>query len=266
MTAWMEEKYRTQMSIIGKLHFWMTWQKRLRYERWLFSHFERCAMVSESDRQAVKRVMPEYGDRVAVIPNGVDLDYHHVGIAAPVPNTLIFNGALSYFANYDAMEYFLGEIFPIIRGKFPGAQLTITGSTKNVNIKGLPGKANVVFTGFLEDIRPAVASAWACVVPLRLGAGTRLKILEAMALGTPVVSTSKGAEGLNVTPEENILIADTPTDFAVQTIRLLGDPALRARLSKSARALVEAEYGWQAIGEKFVHLVESVVNEHNFKS
>lgn len=263
MAGWMEENYRVQTSVIGKFHKWLTWKKRLRYDRWLIPRFNRCTMVSERDCQAVKQVIPGYGDRVTVIPNGVNLESHYPGISDPIPKSLIFNGALTYDANFDAMRFFLRDIFPAIRTHLPDVELTITGPTEGVDLEALQGKENVIFSGFLPDIRPAVSGAWVCVVPLRKGAGTRLKILEAMALGTPVISTSKGAEGLNVSPGENILITDDPKDFAKQIIRLLGDPELRARLSKSGRALVEAEYGWDSIGKEFVRLVENVVNECN---
>jgi len=112
-------------------------------------------------------------------------------------------------------------------------------------------------------VRPLVAEAWACVTPIRQGGGSRLKILEAMALGTPVVSTAKGAEGLDLTPGEEILIADGPAEFAAQVVRLLGDAGLRARLAVHGRRAVEARYDWRAIGAQFVDLVESTVQERD---
>jgi glycosyltransferase involved in cell wall biosynthesis len=126
----------------------------------------------------------------------------------------------------------------------------------------LPLSEGVILTGYLNDIRPCVAQSWACVVPLRVGGGTRLKILEAMALGTPVVSTSKGAEGLEATHGDDILIADMPAEFADAVLRLLDDKALRARLAANGRRLVESRYGWEVIGEKLDQLLRKVVEGH----
>jgi ABC-type polysaccharide/polyol phosphate transport system ATPase subunit len=114
----------------------------------------------------------------------------------------------------------------------------------------------------IDDVRPTVAQSWACVVPLRVGGGTRLKILEAMALGTPVVSTSKGAEGLEVTPGEDILIADEPTEFADAILRLLDDPARRAKLAANGQRLVRERYGWDQIGKKLDQLLHQVVRRY----
>jgi glycosyltransferase involved in cell wall biosynthesis len=178
-----------------------------------------------------------------------------------VPNTLVFNGALTYSANYDAMRYFLSEIHPRIRREESAVSLTITGSTAGVDLSALPLDRSVHLSGQVEDVRPLVAGASVCVVPIRQGGGTRLKILEAMALGTPVVATAKAAEGLAVTPEEHILIADDPAGFTAQVLRLLRDPALRQRLARDARRLVEGTYDWPAIGRQFTQLVETVARE-----
>jgi glycosyltransferase involved in cell wall biosynthesis len=134
-----------------------------------------------------------------------------------------------------------------------------------VPVDRLPANDGLVLTGYLDDVRPTVARSWACVVPLRVGGGTRLKVLEAMALGTPVVSTSKGAEGLEVTSGEDILIADEPADFADATLRLLDDPALRAELAANGRRLVRGRYGWDQIGEELNRFLHQVVREYRHR-
>ena len=163
----------------------------------------------------------------------------------------------------DAMQFFLSDSWQHIKAAEPAVRLTITGKTDGVNLQMLALDEQVELTGYLPDVYSAVARASVCVVPLRIGGGTRLKILEAMALGTPVVATTKGAEGLAVTHDENILIADQPTDFAAQTVRVLRDPSLRQRLADGGRRLVEAKYRWSVIGDQFNQLVESVVAERN---
>jgi glycosyltransferase involved in cell wall biosynthesis len=236
----------------------LAWQKTKAYVRRLLPKFTATTVVSRVERDIVEEIMPGYPS-IKEIPNGVDVNYHHPGIANPVLGRMVYSGALTYSANYDAMQYFLAEIFPLIRYHNPEVSLDITGSTDGVDLSKLRLVEGVNLTGFVDDIRPVVAGAWACVVPLRQGGGTRLKILEAMALGTPVVATSKGAEGLDVTPEKDILIADQPGDFVRQVIRLLGDAELRFRLVVNARRLVEQSYSWDLIGKDFCDLVEGVV-------
>jgi len=197
---------------------------------------------------------------VTVIPNGVDCAHNRPGLAQSRPNALVYNGALTYSANYDAMRWFLTFVYPQIKAKQPGVSLTITGSTQGVELDGLALDSSVSLTGYVEDVRMPVTEAAVCVVPIRQGGGTRLKILEAMALGTPVVATSKGAEGLAVVDGEHLLIADEPAAFADATLRLLRDGGLRNRLTSSARALVEAKYDWAHIGRRFVDLVEETVD------
>jgi glycosyltransferase involved in cell wall biosynthesis len=197
-----------------------------------------------------------------VVPNGVDLDRYKGDFSAPEPGTLVFPGALTYSANFDAMAFFLHQIFPLVKARQPEVVLRITGRTNGVPLHGLPLNESVILTGYLDDMRPTVAQSWACVVPLRVGGGTRLKILEAMALGTPVVSTSKGAEGLEVTPGEDILIANEPTEFADTVLRLLDDPARRAKLAANGQRLVRERYGWDQIGKKLDQLLHQVVRRY----
>jgi glycosyltransferase involved in cell wall biosynthesis len=175
---------------------------------------------------------------------------------------LVFPGALTYDANFDAMAFFLRKVFPAVKVRQPAVVLRITGKTDGVLVNRLPLDERVILTGYLEDIRPTVAQSWVCVVPLRVGGGTRLKILEAMALGTAVVSTSKGAEGLEVTPGEDILIADEPTEFADAVLCLLDEQALRAKLAVKGRRLVHERYGWEHITKKLEQLLYQVVEEH----
>ena len=195
----------------------------------------------------------------------MDLGWYSGVEAHPQADTLIFNGALTYFANYQAMAYFLERIYPLIRAECPQVRLAITGRTEGVALAALRADESVTFTGYLSDIRPLVAGSSVCIAPLLEGGGTRLKILEAMALGTPVVATSKGTEGLGATHGEHLLIADDPAEFARHTIALLKDAELRARLAVQARAFVQARYDWEPIGRQFTALVERVVERQGAK-
>jgi glycosyltransferase involved in cell wall biosynthesis len=220
-----------------------------------------CTVASQQERQLIRDIVPGYRS-LAVIPNGIDLQ-RYVGDFGPVESdTLIFPGAVTYKANFDAMRFFLQKVFPRIRTARPGAVLRITGRTDGVDLKRLPLGDGVILTGYLDDVRPAVAQSWGCVVPLRLGGGTRLKILEAMALGTPVVSTSKGAEGLEVTPGKDILIADEPAELADTILRLLNDRVLRTKLAIEGQQLVTQKYGWDRIARRLDRFLCEVVGDH----
>jgi glycosyltransferase involved in cell wall biosynthesis len=254
----MHERYREQKARVGRWRAWFSWYKAYRYEQALFRKYQACAVVSPLEVASVQ-AMTGAGTRITVIPNGVDCTHHRPDLADAQPHTLVYNGALTYSANFDAMQYFLSEIYSLIKHEIPDVALSITGSTKGVNIADMQLDTSVHFTGYVEDIRLPVAQSAVCVVPLRQGGGTRVKILEAMALGTPVVSTSKGAEGLEVVDNEHLLLADTPEAFADAVLRVTSDSNLRERLRRNARALVVQRYDWETIGAQFATLVEEIV-------
>jgi sugar transferase (PEP-CTERM/EpsH1 system associated) len=254
LTRWMWERYEEQSSAVQRLRCWASWQKTRRYEARLFRRFDLVTMVSGQD-QTVSRGLPGFQGRVEVVPNGVDCAHNRPGLARPRPGTLVFNGSLTYSANYDAVQWFLAQVWPRIRAQAPHATLAITGSTAGVDLAGLVLDDYVRLTGYIEDVRIPVAEAAVAIAPIRQGGGTRLKILEAMALGTPVVATSKGAEGLDVVDGEHLLLADDPERFAAAVLRLLADQTLAARLAANARRLVEQRYDWDAIGRRFAALV-----------
>jgi glycosyltransferase involved in cell wall biosynthesis len=206
----------------------------------------------------LRRVAPTY-NTVEVIPNAVDLPRYNGEFGAPRPNSLVFCGALTYRANYDAVQFYLTDIDPLIAASVPERELQVTGSTAGVSLAALPPRAGVSFTGYVDDIRPVVAQSWASIVPLRQGGGTRLKILESLALGTPVVSTSKGAEGLDVNDGENILLADEPREFAAKLTHLLQSPGLRHKLAAAGRDLVASRYDWRVTGARLCALVDELV-------
>jgi glycosyltransferase involved in cell wall biosynthesis len=201
-----------------------------------------------------------------VVPNGVDTQANRPGSETPTPNTLIYPGAVTYDANHDAVSYFIQDVLPRVRQQIPDVQFTVTGGTNGVDVHDLAAQPGVTFAGYLPEVAPAIRSSWAVVVPLRKGGGTRLKILEAMALGTPVISTRKGAEGLTVQPGEDILLADGPDELAQAVVTLLNDTALRAHLSAAGRALVERNYDWRTITDRFNDLIEEVAGKRQEKA
>lgn len=260
LTRWIWEFFQQEGRFLQRLYRWFSWQKTRHLEARLFRQFDLVTAVSVQDAAAMLTMLPGYRGPVEVVPNGVDCSHNCPALKERIRNTLVYNGALTYEANCDAMQYFLAQIFPRIQRRVPDLRLTITGSTSGVDLSRLALSNAVSLTGYVEDVRVPVAQAAACVVPLRVGGGTRLKILEAMALGTPVITTSKGADGLDVVDGEHLLLADTPEDFANATVRVLGDSELCATLAHNARRLVEGKYDWQEIGARFTMLVEQAVS------
>lgn len=255
------ERLSRQRHPVRKARTWLTSWKLSRYAANLLLAFDGCTVVSEREREQVLQVSLGYCP-IGVVPNGVDVDYYAADFGSPEADTLVYSGALTYGPNFDAIDFFLREVFPLIRAKRPHVRLAVTGKLDGVPVDRLPDSDGLVLTGYLDDVRPTVARSWVCVVPLRFGGGTRLKILEALALGTPVVSTSKGAEGLEVTPGKDILIADEPAEFADTTLHLLGDQALREKLAINGRNLVRERYGWDRIGQELNRFLHQIIQSY----
>lgn len=261
LTRWMRERFYQHTNWPQKARCWLTWKKAQVYESKLFNSFDLVTMVSHQDKTEPMLRIGLDSRHIHVVANGVDCQSYRPMSLPVQANTLIYNGAITYSANFDAVSYFLQEILPLIRQTVPDVLVKVTGSISNVDISKLSLDRNVQFTGFVDDIRPLVGRATACVAPIREGGGTRLKILEAMALGTPVVATSKAAEGLEVVDGKHILLADNPEEFSEKTIRLLFDSRLRESIVQNARQLVEKKYDWQDIGRLFAALVEKTNQE-----
>jgi glycosyltransferase involved in cell wall biosynthesis len=216
------------------------------------------SVVSPEEQRLMQSFAPADA-RIVVTPNGVDTEFHIPNADVSVePDSLIYTGALTYDANLDAVRYFVREVWPQVRAHHPQARFSVTGDTTGVDLTGIIGVPGVRLTGHLPSVTEALRRSHALIVPLRQGGGTRLKILEAMALGVPVISTYKGAEGLSVTDEKNILLADTPVELAAAVNRLFRDRALADHLRTNARTLVEVEYDWRVIGDGLMREIEQM--------
>lgn len=243
----LDTKVATAASPLRRIRHQLTLLKLRSYLRRLLPRFAACTVVSAAEAVLLRRMVPGYGP-VEVVPNAVAVDDYANIRPIPQPKSLIFAGSLRYFANHDAMTWFLGQSYRLIQARVPDVQLTITGDHADLP---LPPATNVTLRGFVDDVRPCVASSWVSLAPIRLGGGTRLKILEAMALRSPVVATSKGAEGLDVRNEEHLLLADDPRSYAEAVIRLLQEPGLRDQLARNGFELVKNKYDWKVILPKF---------------
>jgi polysaccharide biosynthesis protein PslH len=203
--------------------------------------------VSPRDAQAMAQLAADA--RFAVVPNGVDLEYFK---PEPNPGTgAVFVGGTTWFPNRDALQYFHADILPRLRDAGERAPVTWVGRATKREREQYSADG-LELTGFVEDIRPYVHGAACYIVPLRVGGGTRIKILDAWAMGKAVVSTSVGCEGLNAIDGQNILVRDTPGEFCDAICQVLNDSELRNRLGRAGRTTVEETYGWQAIGERMV--------------
>ena len=201
------------------------------------------AVVSEVDRSHLIRQAP--GAAVIVVPNGVDLAYYRP--SSGEESGVLFVGASTWAPNRDAMNYFAEAILPELRHRQPGVAVRWVGRISSDDAVALKPH-RIESAGHVPDTRPWLAAAACCIAPIRIGGGTRIKILEAWAMGKAVVSTSIGCEGLAARDDDNLLIRDEPASFAEAIDQVLRDPALRGRLGEAGRQTVERHYGWTAIG------------------
>lgn len=217
-------------------------------ERELCARFGANVMMSDVDAAKLRKLAPDA--RTIVVPNGVDTDYFAPRkTATPVPGRAIFLGPTYVFPNRDAIEYLLGNIWPNIRAVTTDAWLQLVGKCSESERQRYNTHPGVTSVGFVEDIRPHMASASVSVVPIRVGGGTRLKILDSWAMGKAVVSTSIGCEGLNAEDGKNILIRDTPEAFADGVLEVLSNSELRSELEVNGRKTAEETYSWEIVGQ-----------------
>lgn len=230
------------------------WSRLRRFEQNACRRADCVLAVSDEDAHAFTELIGEdvADGKVRVTPIGVDTDYFSPGTVVPGP--ILSVGTMYWPPNVDAVRWFSAEILPAIRQYLPDVQFQIVGAKPTQSVLALaeaqPGVVTV--TGTVSDVRAFMAACGVFVVPLRAGSGMRVKILQAMAMGLPIVSTTIGAEGIAVTNEENILLADTPQAFADAVVRVLTDATLAERLGRSARALAERQYSWDVVGESLL--------------
>ena len=219
-----------------------------RVDRQLVPRFRLNIMMSELDAQRLRRLAP--GARTLVVPNGVDTTFFVPDASRPqVRGRVVFVGPTYLFANRDGVDHLLERIWPLVRSAHPSATLHLIGKSSladRMRYERVPG---VACLGFVPDIRPHLAEACCSVVPLRVGGGTRLKILDSWAMGKAIVSTSLGCEGLDGVDGKHLLIRDDPSAFAKGVSEVLSNATLRRDLERNARQIAEQQYSWDRIGE-----------------
>jgi glycosyltransferase involved in cell wall biosynthesis len=240
--------YFREMSGWGRFLRIGEWRARVRFQKAAAGFFDRIVVTTPSDRKLLLAIAG--ADKLRVVPTGVDLE--HFRPAGPAKGgRLVFVGHYPHYPNEDAAVWFGREIFPLIRRKRPKASFLAAGSSPTPGVQRLAREVpGIELTGTVPDVRPCLAGAAVFVAPVRLGRGIKGKVLEAMAMGLPVVATSRAAEGLCVDPGRDLLLADTPGDFSAQVERVLSSPELGARLGKNSRRAVERGYGWEAMARR----------------
>ncbi len=235
--------------------------KALLMRHWEASYagrFHHSIAVSPTDAALLRTANPAL--QVSVVENGVDCRKFQPLPEAPRGNDLLFTGVLGYPPNTDAVRFFCARILPLVRRDVPDARVLIVGENAPPEISALASSEVAVISGGVDDLVPYYRQARVSVVPLRAGGGTRLKILESMALGRAVVSTSIGCEGLDVEHGRDLLIADAPDEFAASVVSLLRDGELRRALAARARRIVETKYDWPLLASKLLAVYRSLLN------
>jgi glycosyltransferase involved in cell wall biosynthesis len=254
------------VGIAGGAYSLAQWRKLKRYEALVMRQCDAVAAVAEADRRTLLGLAPEA--TIGVVPNGVDTTYfsglamasdRSGALAFSVP-TLVFSGTLDFRPNVDAVTWFVREVLPHVRARRPDARLLVVGKRPAPALRRLADEGALVLTGEISDVRPYLAGAAVYAVPMRIGGGVRLKLLEALALELPIVSTTMGAEGLvDLRAGEHCLISDDAVGFAEATLRLLDDPALGRRLGAAGRVLACQRYDWSVIVPQLEALYQEIV-------
>lgn len=229
-----------------------------RFEQACWNRADACVVTSEREVDTVRTAAPD--TPLVVVPNAVDLDYFAPSTAPVEPHTVIFSGTLNYRPNLDAARYLIDEIWPLVRRRYPNARLTLTGSHEGVDIRSL-ARPGVRLLGQVPDVRPYVREATAVAVPIRIGGGTRLKVLEALAMGKATVSTAAGCEGVAVRDGEHLMLAEDPSTFASRIFEVFENPGLRDALGQAGRRLIETRYSWDLASTRLESLHQQVTGE-----
>jgi glycosyltransferase involved in cell wall biosynthesis len=232
----------------------------------LICRFDHALVTSVADRKAMLDLVPpgQTPSEISVLPNGVDMEYFY-----PNPEvqrdaeTIIFSGKMSYHANISMAKYLVEEIMPRIWKVRPSARLYIVGKDPAADIKELQKNPRIIVTGTVDDIRPFLWTATVSVVPLLYGAGIQNKILEAMATGTPVVTTCGALSALEAQPDEHLLVSDDPAGFSQAVLQLMQDPKLQKKIGEAGQAYVKAHHQWDSIASQLVHIYKQVLQENS---
>ena len=225
-----------------------------RFESWMFTPYDRTVVIAEPDKETLLSLQPKL--KVNVIPNGIDLEQFQLSEAERARHTLLFVGSYDYLPNQDAVRVLARQILPAVRQRIPQARLQLVGKNPPDWMRALANE-HIEVSGHVADVKPYLARGTVFVCPLRIGAGLKNKVLEALAMGIPVAATPLSVDGIRVKHGESAWIADAD-DMAAGVLRLLRDEELRRRLAVHGRALIEAEYTWDRVASRYERLYDEV--------
>ncbi|VAX32448.1 hypothetical protein MNBD_NITROSPIRAE02-919, partial [hydrothermal vent metagenome] len=250
---------RNSKNVAFKAFMYLQYIKLKSFEKRACAGFDICAAVSEDDLKALKAMSPDAN--LVVIPNGVDTGYFAPDDTPSLPNSLIWVGGMNSIYNREAVDFFIEEILPLIQKEIPGVTFTVVGKSPTKKLLHIAKtNKNIEIVGYVEDVRPYICKAAVYIAPIKSGGGTKLKVLNALSLAKPVVTTSVGAEGIEVKDNKHLVIADDPGLFAKRTIELLKEPQNAAKLGENGRRLMVEKYDWGIIGEKMNRIYEKLLN------
>jgi sugar transferase (PEP-CTERM/EpsH1 system associated) len=248
---------RTPRRWPSALYSLVQWRRLERFEGQTCRKVGAVVSVSEADAQALRRWVAIQD--LLVVPNGVDVQLYRPGLGDSIPlhhPALVFTGKMDFRPNVDAVLWFHSQVWPRVRQAVPDAHWYVVGKNPHARLAPLRADDAITVTGYVEDILPYFGGADVYIVPLRIGGGTRLKVLEALAAGLPIVSTSLGCEGLGIQTGQHALLADSAEEFAQALITLLGDTARRHALGQAARRFALEHYDWAALAPRLEALYE----------
>jgi len=248
--------FKEEKNIIRKFIFWRQSLKMLNYERKITNIFDRCFMISPIDRINLKKI--NSNAKTVAIPTAINIKKYQLSQTInTIPHSMIYVGNFSWLPNLQGLLWFLKEVWPEIIETFPKAKLFIVGKNPPKEISKYQNN-DVIITGYVNDVKPWIAKSEIFLVPLFSGGGIRIKILEAMAIGKPIISTSIGAEGIDVKNMKNIIISDDKENF-IKSIKLLfTNKKIRDDLSKNSRKLIEEKYSFEVIEKEINHIIENL--------
>ncbi|WP_103665989.1 glycosyltransferase family 4 protein [Gracilimonas amylolytica] len=255
--------YKLEKSLPRKYFYKREYEKFYTEEVELASRQDAVFTTSERDKSIFQGHLPDMP--IHVIPNGVDTEFFAPSDQPTEPNTLVFTGMMGYVPNSDGMLYFIESVLPLIQKQIPDVKVYVVGKNPPQSILE-KASDNIIVTGFVDDVRPYVHRSAVYIVPLRMGGGTRLKVLEALSMKKPVVTTSIGCEGIDVVHDTHAIITDDAQSFAESVIKLLHDKKESKRLSENGYELIHNHYEWNAIGEKMETAFQTLVDQDRNKT
>lgn len=250
------EAYKIEKNILKKLNKLLLYSIAKNYEK-DYEKFDACITVTKQQKDKLESHLSNLS--ISVIPFGINTDSESEFFEEDFPS-LLFLGTLSSVFNQQSVLYLYKEIYPLIKGKIPDTKLYIVGKNPSKEILKLTTDDSVIVTGYVKDVRPYLARASVITLPVH-GFGIKTRLLEVMAMGKPVVVSSAATHGLDATPEENIIIADDPKEFAERVVELLNDEALRKRIGANARNLMKEKYSWEKMADMLNDILQEVMNK-----